>query len=337
MMNRRRFGAAGIVCLFCLDAGLFSQEFKTQIAGVAALSSDPADGSAFSVGCDESVVIALPKDAYFIKGFEIELKAAPSAQQALDSLAYEAWKKVDPVPEKGQQGPFSGERIAQQELKSRAGYIIQVPVRRDHGLRTTPYSTLLPAVVDPRDFPFVFRLVPKQGKTGAELGDVHFQIKIRPIVSDEGALRVQLRYPDGMEHSSLNIDLDEKRISDMRFIDGHDFLVLKAGRHFIHLSSESFRDENRSFAIEPGKVLDLSIELESVMPLIAIEAPDLAVVTVDGTKINHVAKPSFSVEPGEHTIACKLGDYLLTRKFVAIRGKIYKIVLSVDLQIQETQ
>jgi hypothetical protein len=44
-----------------------------------------------------------------------------------------------------------------------------------------------------------------------------------------------------------------------------------------------------------------------------------------------------TVEPGDHTAACRIGDYSLTRKFTAYRGKTYKLVLEIDLQVQEGQ
>jgi len=66
-----------------------------------------------------------------------------------------------------------------------------------------------------------------------------------------------------------------------------------------------------------------------------VEAPDSAVVTLDGQRIDHVAKPSMTVDPGEHNATCRIGDYTLSRKFTAYRGKSYKLVLEVDLQVQE--
>jgi hypothetical protein len=68
-----------------------------------------------------------------------------------------------------------------------------------------------------------------------------------------------------------------------------------------------------------------------------VEAPDSAIVSLDGDKIDHVAHPTMTVEPGDHYASCRIGDYSLTRKFTAYRGKSYKLVLEIDLQVQEGQ
>jgi hypothetical protein len=67
-----------------------------------------------------------------------------------------------------------------------------------------------------------------------------------------------------------------------------------------------------------------------------VEAPDSALILIDGQKLGRDAKASLAVEVGEHTVTCKIGDYTITRKFTAYRGKTYRLVLSVELQLQES-
>lgn len=334
-MKSRRIALVALLSLRCLAAAL-PEDFRTIIAGVASLSADSPDGVRLTMGYNDAVAVSIPKDSPFIQGFEIELKAPPSAQSSLGFLAYEIWRRVDPSPDKNRYA-YSGERLITQPLQSRAGLVIQVPVRKDHGLKSGPYSTVLPLLVEPRDLPVVFKLYAPSKVVTSDLESAQFTLRIRPLLTDEGALRLQLRYPEGTERGPVVVTVDEKRLAEGRYIDGKEALVLKAGNHFLHVASELYRDETRSFTIEQGKTLDLSIDLAGTMPVLAIEAPDSAQVSLDGAKINHVAKPSFTVEPGDHTVVCRIGDYTVTRKFTAFRGKTYRVVLAIDLQVQESQ
>lgn len=334
-MKSRRIGLVALIFLCCLAAAL-PEDFRTIIAGVASLSADSSDGVRLTMGYNDAVAVVIPKDSAFIQGFEIELKAPPSAQSTLGFLAYEVWRRVDPAPEKNRYA-YSGERLITQPLQARAGLVIQVPVRKDNNLKSGPYSTVLPIVVESKDLPFVFKLYAPSKVVTSDLENAQFQVRIRPLLTDEGALRLQLRYPEGADRGQVTVTVDEKRLADGHYIDGKEALVLKTGSHFLHVASELYRDETRSFTVDQGKTLDLSIDLTGTMPVVAIEAPDSAQVTLDGVKLNYVAKPSFTVEPGDHTIVCRIGDYLVTRKFTAFRGKTYRIVLAIDLQVQESQ
>ncbi len=65
------------------------------------------------------------------------------------------------------------------------------------------------------------------------------------------------------------------------------------------------------------------------------EAPANAIFLLDDQPVDHAASARLVVEPGERTIVCRIGDYTITRKFTVVRGKTYRFVFSVDVQIQE--
>ena len=70
--------------------------------------------------------------------------------------------------------------------------------------------------------------------------------------------------------------------------------------------------------------------------MVVIEAPDSAQITLDGKKVSGDGKTALADEIGDHLVTCRIGDYVVTRKFTAYRGKTYRIVLSVDLEVQES-
>ena len=60
-------------------------------------------------------------------------------------------------------------------------------------------------------------------------------------------------------------------------------------------------------------------------------------VVVDGRKVAETERAALSLEPGEHSATCRIGDYTLTRKFTVARSKPYKLVLDIDLRVEEGQ
>jgi hypothetical protein len=313
---------------------LGAEDLRTIVAGTILLSSENPEGGRATMAYNEALAVSLPRDSSFIQGFEIEIKT-PQAYLALpNSLAYELWRRVDPAPDKNRYG-YSGERIIVQPLPTRAGIVIQVPVRKDHSLKPSPYSTLLPVVVESRDFPFIFKLEPVSKGIPPELENAQFQVKVRPILTDEGGLRLSIRYPEGGEKAPVVVTVDDKRLPEGHYLDGKETFILKAGSHYVRVSSEKYRDENRTVSVEQGKTAELAIELQDTAPLVSIEAPDSAQLAIDGQKLGKDAKYPLPIEAGEHTVTCRIGDYVVMRKFTAFRGKSYKIVLSVDLQVQE--
>jgi hypothetical protein len=321
--------AAGLLARAVLAPALPAQELRTVVAGIVLLQAENAEGSRLAMGYNEAVAVAFAKESPFIQGFEIEVKLPPILAQAPGAFAYELWRGIEPAPDKNRYG-YRGERIITQPLPARAGFVLQIPVRRDHAMKSGPYATLIPTIVEPKDFPFMFKLVPLSKGSSPEVEAAQLQIRVRPVLTDEGALKIVLKYPESPpERAAVTATVDDKRV------DPSAPLILKAGVHRLHLSSEAYRDESRSFTLEQGRSLELVIELQDTTPLLLVEAPDAAVVLIDGVRIDHVAKPQMTIEPGEHFASCKIGDYSLSRKFVAARGKTYRLVLSIDLQVQE--
>ena len=271
--------------------------------------------------------IAWAKDLDFVQGFEIEVKSPPAALAMPGSIAWEMWKNVDPVPDKNHYG-YSGDRILTQVLPGRAGVVYQIPTRGDNTLKDSPFSTLLPTVVDPASFPFIFRLIPITKGSTPDLERARFVVRVRPLFTDEGGLRIVFKYPSNAEKGDLVVQVDGLGV------DPAGLLVLKPGSHSLHVSSSVFREESRSFSIDQGRILEIGIELEDTTPILFVEAPDSAVLSLDGSRLDR-SRASFTVEPGEHSVVCRLGDYSMSRKFTAYRGKSYRLVLSIDLAVQE--
>jgi hypothetical protein len=337
--------AAAIASLFLLAPAFLAvgapaaparaEDLRALIGGIAVISADKPEGTSLSIGYDEALAVLMPKDSPFIQGFELEIRLPKAAIAVPGGFAYELWQGLSPEPDRKKLA-YRGERIIMQGLPARAGYAIQIPTRGDHSLKSGPYATVIPAIVGQGDFPFLFKLIPVSKGLPPAVESAKFQVRVRPLLADAGVLSLKLRYPEEAgapegERFPVDVSVDDQKV------DPSAPLTLKAGSHKLVVSSEAYRDESRGFAIEPGKTLELVVELQDTRPLVVFEAPDSAVVSIDGARIDHVAHPALSVEPGEHSATCRLGDYTLTRRFVAYRGKSYRLVLSVDFQVEEEE
>jgi hypothetical protein len=318
----------GLACALLLPTAIAGEGFRTLVASVSTLPLT-AEGIHISMGYNEAIALTFPESAPFVQGIEIELRP-PRADLGLSSaLVWELWRQVSPLPDESVFA-YEGLRLTSQPLPDRAGFAIQIPLRGDHSLRDGPFASLIRTVVAPGQFPLVFRLYPISKGIGPELERAVFQVRVRPLFTDEGAIRLLLARPAALPEGEVTVTIDGKAQEA-----GQSYFVLKPGPHYLRLSSSLYREETRSFTVEQGRVLELPIELADTMPLLLLEAPDSALVSIDGVKVNHVGRPSMTVEPGEHSIVCRIGDYSLTRKFTAYRGKTYRIVLSIDLEVQE--
>lgn len=328
---------ASLAALLWVGAGFFAsgEELRTIIAGTVSLSPESPDGTRISIAYNEALAISLPRDSTFIQGFEIEVKLPQAASAMPGALAWELWRRVDPTPDKSRYG-YEAERLVTQPLPARASLVIQVPMRKDHSLKSGPYATVIPTIAETGDFPLLFKLYPIAKGLPPELENAQFQVRIRPILTDEGAVRLFLRFPEGGDRTGIAVSVDEHRLPDGRYTDGKETLVLKSGTHYLRVNSDQYRDESRTFTIEPGRTVELSIDLQDTSPLVIIEAPDSTQITLDGRKVSGDGKTALTVEVGDHLVTCRIGDYVVTRRFTAYRGKTYRIVLSVDLQVQES-
>jgi hypothetical protein len=164
-----------------------------------------------------------------------------------------------------------------------------------------------------------------------ELEKAVFRMRVRPLFTDEGGIAPVLRTAEGASPASPpEFWADGKKV-ELR--DG--ILVLRKGVRTIQVSVPGYRDENRTVTVEAGRVVELAVELAGTAPVLVAQAPDLARIELDGVLWDHVSKPRLEIESGEHTLVCKLGDYTVTRRFTAIKGRTYDVVLSVQLEVKE--
>ena len=307
-----------------------AEPFRTLVVGELALSVDKPEGSSLNLSHNSAVVIRLEADTRFLRGIELELSAPQAWLSYQGSLAMLVYTELDQAPIAGIHS-LDGRRIAFNPLPSKIKNVYQIPVRQLHGLRSGPYATVFADVIPPRSFPVLFMLMPIVKGLNEELEKMQFHFTAKPILSDEGAVKLVVRYPEQLQGKPFTV-----LINDIRVENYAEEWLLREGEHHLVVLSEDYRNENRRFMVERGKTLDLVINLQDPTPLLVFEAPENARIFLNNNLIPRGLNP-VAVEPGIHEARFQIGDYSLTRTITVQRGKTYRVALDVGIDIQESE
>jgi hypothetical protein len=331
---------AFVVVFFALFSFPLShaEEFRVQPQGILAVSGEEA--ASLSLPYNGSVLITLGEDWRFFRGIEVELAAPAGWLSHRGSLAVSAYSELELLPgaESGPGGiaadfapgrvlDLRGTRFFYEPLPGKIQTVYRIPLRPAHGMRTSPYVQVLPAPALPSSFPVLFRLSPAVKGIGEELERMSFRFSVKPVLGDEGAVRLRFRYPPQLPHRPFTLLIDDSVIERPP-----EELLLKEGEHHLTVLSDDYRNENRLFVVERAKVLDLTVELQDPSPLLIFEGPEGTAVFLD----NEPAEGSVLVEPGIHEIRFHVSDYTIARSIRVEKGKTYRIVLMVDIDVSES-
>jgi len=329
-LNRSKPIIGFFLAIFLLSPAiaLQAESFRTTVEGSIEISPDKPAGGNISLGINSSALITLGNEKRFLRGIEIEISAPKTWLGLRGSLVMAVYNNLNPKTASGV-ADIDGRRIAFDPLPDKLQIVYQIPLRQSHGLRTTPYITV-PASVTPVDtFPLLFRLMPVIKGIQEELENMNFNLTVRPILSDEGAVRLIPRYPPQLRNKPFTVLIDDTVITNVS-----SQYVLKEGEHHLVILSEDYRNESRSFIVERAKILDLIIELKDPTPFIIFEGPQNAQIFLNNTPIPRKGEP-IPVEPGQHEAKFHIGDYTVTKTLTIQRGKTYRVALNVGLTINE--
>jgi len=318
-----------IITFLFLVTNLHSESFRTNVQGTIDVTLERPAGNEGSVtiGIDDSVLINLNADVRFLRGVELEISAPQAWMQYRGALGMMMYNGLNTRTASGVT-EFIGRRMIFEPLPSRLRTVYQIPIRQQHGLRTTTSATVTPNVIHPDTFPILFRLTPIDKGLPAAFERLTFTVTARPILSDEGAVRITTRFPPQQRNRPFTVLINDNVISNIS-----DEIVMRTGEHHLVILSDDYRTESRRFLIERAKVIDLVIELKDPTPIIIFEGPQNTLVFLNNTQID-VFRP-ITIEPGTHEVKYQIGNYTIIKSITIQRGKTYRIALEVDLNISE--
>ncbi|HAP44528.1 MAG TPA: hypothetical protein DD477_13195 [Spirochaetaceae bacterium] len=299
---------------------------RTNLAGVLTLSAERPEGETINIHYNDAVGIMLPVDPVFFQAIELELRIPRALQNQGTVVAWALYQSVTPQPRSGQLD-YLATSILTQPVPSRASLILQLPVMARHTLRNSPYATLIPAIAQAASFPLLFKLSPAGKAMGSLIESQIFQLTVRPILTDEGQLRLSHPLAVQLGNDAVSVFIDDRPYAN--WFEPH---LLTRGVHTVRFSVEGYRDEVYSVVMEAGRVQTLAANPASDVPSIAFTVPDGAVIRLNGELVD-LGTGQLTLEAIEYTVECTIGDYVIIRKFNAVRGRHYTLTVSVDMQI----
>jgi hypothetical protein len=318
------------VCLLFPVINLSPDSFRTIVEDSFEVSPDKPAGNSATLGINSSVIFTLGGEIRFLRGIELEITAPQVWLSYRGALVMAAYNSINPYAASGV-ADMNGSRIAFEPLPSKLQIIYQIPVRQSHGLRTTPYVTVPTGIIAPSTFPVLFCLSPVMKGLTNEFENMTFNMTVRPILSDEGAVRITTRFPAQLRNRPITVLINDNVITNIS-----EPIFLREGEHHLLIISDDFRNESRRFIVERARVLDLVIELQDTAPLLIFEAPQNARVFLDNVPVT-ISREPVKVEPGQHEVRFQIGDYTVTRTMNIQRGKTYRVALEVDLTVDEIE
>jgi hypothetical protein len=322
------YGFVVFFIFFSLQAE--AESLRVLIAGNLEISQDKSAKASVPLGYNGSALISLGEDPRFFRGIELEIAAPQLWLSYRGSLAMEVYADLDKVPAPGI-ADLQARRIAFEPLPNKIQIAYQIPLRDSHGLRSSPYVSVLAGFVAPGSFPILFRIIPVIKGLSEELETMIFQLSVKPILSDEGAVRLNYRYPEQLPGKPFTILIDDTLIENPA-----GERLLKEGEHHLVVLSDDYRNESRRFMVERAKVLELTIELQDPTPLMIFEGPENALIFLNEKPVSASLGP-VPVDPGLHEVTYQVGDYTITRPVTVQRGKTYRMALSVDITLSEIE
>jgi hypothetical protein len=315
--------------LFLSTFSLGAETLHISNAGNLLVSLDKPEGNSINLSYTDSAVISLDREIRFLKGIELELIVPQVYMAHRGSLALGMYADLDRIPETGT-GDLEARQISMEPIPNKIQIIYQIPIRSSHGLRTSPYASLPAGIVPPESFPILFRILPLVKDLSEEVETMPFRLTVKPILSDEGAVRIVTRFPEQLPRRPFTVLIDDEVVEQPE-----QARLLREGEHHLIIISNDYRNESHRFLIERGKILDLTITLKDTMPLIFFEAPENARIFFDDEPVDNSLQP-ITADPGLHKVRFQMSDYSIVRPLPIQRGKTYRVTLAVDVFISES-
>jgi hypothetical protein len=328
MKKRYNTGYILFFLMLIFPLSLKAEPLRVFIAGITEVSVEIPGGSSMPLSYTDSALILLSQDIRFFRALELEFTTPQNYLFYRGSLALAVYVDLDKTPNAGV-ADIQGRQIFFEPIPNKIQSVYQIPLHQAHSFKTTPYVTVLPQTVS-TSFPILFRLLPVIKGLDEEIETMRFTLQVKPVLSDEGAVRLIPRYPENLQGRPFTVLIDDQVIEN----PGEERLLREGDHHLVILSSD-YRNENRVFKVERGRILELTIALQDTTPLVIFEAPKNALIFLDNRIIDDPESPML-VEPGVHEVKFQLSDYSIVKTIMVQKGKTYRVSMAVDVQVSES-
>ncbi len=317
-----------LLSLMLLLAILLPSASGENVRGPVAAVLDPSNPNApILIRAGDLVIIQPSANNPLHTAIKIEIAVPDAAAGMRGAYAVYLYKDVTPAP-RTDIDRYRAERIDFLLLPPSRGFTIQLPYTTNFAGPESFDMLVLDDIVEHGDYPLLLAILPVMKGIPAKVAESTFGISADVVLSTMGLLELDLIFPDEERLPyAISIDGLPSRFSGNQY-------VLNEGIHTLKLSSAHYTDQSRTFTIKGGTHTEVSVQLESRLSHVVIEAPETAQIYLDGAPIETSDPAGVAIVPGQHTVRMKIGDYSLAKGFSVKPGMTYTVSLQMDILIE---
>jgi hypothetical protein len=323
--------------LFAILIGFVSfsvtaENLRGPVRAIRTVTTDPVS---VSTGVNDIAVFGLGEPTRFVKALRLEVRIPPDAREFSGGLALYLYQDLSPSPEERVM-TLRGTRVFFEGLPNARRFFVVIPTRRDHGISSSADTFVVEPTVAPDAFPVAFAILPAMKGLPEAVETARFSIEARQVLFNEGALRLDIVDSAG---NAVEVSEGTRRQFRVR-LNGETLqydtreVVLTPGLHEVELVSDIYENRNVTVGVERGTVTSVVLELVRPQSRLRIEAPQGSEVFLDGTRLED-PRGEVTVEPGQHTVLFRVGDYTVSRSITVEPKRDYNISLSLDILVNE--
>ena len=322
--------------LSCVLAILFlhlaeAEKIRGLLSGVIDLADSQLESREFSLGLEELMAIIPGEKAAFLSKVELILQIPPPIRLRADSFILLVYKMISPAPGR-ETYSYEGLEEAHFVLPNRSRFYINIPIsqegKRGVPRKNGPDTLNLSQPLGEEDFPLLLTLLPLSKGVPPKMDATSLSIKAVPSWNNRGALAVSFT-PDEILPESVSMTIDGEAIL------WQPELILPTGIYALEAEAEGYRRTSMSIVVQEAKTTHIEVPMVLEKATLSFDAPDQAIVFLDGERIDIPFGSPMRTEAGSHTVTVLLDNYRVTKQFSLNSGENLKISLFLDILIQD--
>ena len=318
------------VLLFSLLSVISAENIRGPVSGIADFTG--SDILTIETRIESLVGIRLSSSlSPLVQGVKVTVSAQEAMALYRNSFALYLYRDLDKSPDVSENS-YRGTQSYMRFLDFDKPVSFLIPLNSNHTLSPDRSSYLISEESKKEDFPLLMTILPVTKGIPDAVYNEKITFSFEPIYFNKGSLRVKISDNEGNPvDDALYFQIDGKMQEDLR-----KTVILDAGLHTLIIRSDSGIEDTLQFALSAGESLVLDHILQQQYPTLRIDTIEGMSVFLDGKPVEpEKLSRSFEIQPGKHIIRFTIGDYQLSREFLAEMQDSYRITMIPEILLEK--
>jgi hypothetical protein len=330
-MKRYKKNSLLILCLLFLLPALngTADNVRGKMIEISRMGNGSPPSPVLPLRLEENWAVILGDESDLLRGIEIVFDLPEQADLYSGTYAVFVYDSVTPPPEKARYD-YQGNLLFFKPIEGGKKLFIQLPIESIAGFGTIPDTYIHRKPLSQSRFPLIMTILPIMKGIPDRAAQAVFHAQVRPIFKNLGKLALNLIGDfDKPPPEGILVFIDEKNVPY-----NPEGINVEPGIRKIRVEIAGFTTFNAAVGIDRGKKSQVEARFQRSTAAIRIDAPSGSRAFLNGNPVD-IDKKEISIEPGEHTLSFKVGDYQISKRFYVEGGKSYGISLFLDILINE--